>query len=1080
MSVVLDKAVFWKRAEQLYEKWQKQKAAPGWGNADALCLCAGKSNDDAGYKKSISLHFYLFVDSKSKAGFEFPDTIIVFVEKEMLILTSAKKCTYLEPFKEGSSEELKLTLLTRSKADGNAANYKQLMDAVKASSTGKVVGSLVKEQPTGDLVRGWNEQVQASGLSVVEVAPGLASVFATKDEIEEDHMRSACGATERFMRKMWIKKMEEIVDEEKKVTHENLANELENSATDDPKKYKVNCEAGDIDVCYTPIIQSGGKYKLKYSAQSSEEQLKFDVIMCSVGLRFKNYCSNVTRTYFIDPVKSVELKYATLLDMQQRCIECIKPGMKLKQVREKAESFLKSRDQNLVKFLPKDCGFGIGLEFKETSLVLNGKNEQKFKAGMVFNVSCGFQGIELTEKERKMKDGKQYMPKVSMMVADVVIVRESGEAEVLTGKVKKDWDDISYFLGGDDDDEEDEEDDDDDEKNKENKDAKKKSKKGKPEVLEGWNENESNRSKLKQARLRDQNRALMGEKTDEQKREEHQQKIREKKWAEKRKQAIGGGSADSKGPSIDPTQLVAYKSSNQYPPNPAARTQIIVDTDKEAVLLPINGTPVPFHINTIKNVSKSEEGRHTYLRINFYAPGMGLGRDVAPAMAAMVSNQPQAWFIKELNFRSMSNHAIGTQFRMIKELQKRVRARLAEQQERADVVEQAALILTKDKKVPKLQDLSMRPQLSGRKSQGMLQAHKNGLRFSAMNGERKDILYSNIKHAIFQPCENELIVCIHFHLKNFIMIGKKKHKNLTFFTENLDGRNRSMYDPDELDEEQRERALKKRLNQMFKDFSSKVEKVAEREGYTVQFDVPYRELGFNGTPHKEMVLLQPSVHCLLNITESPTFVISLSDIEHVHLERVAFSGKNFDLVIIFKDFDKLPHRISAVSMTDLEGVKEWLDDIELTYTSGTTNLNWKNIMKTIKVEVSDGRFYFDTDENGEKKDVGWDFLKMDGGVDDEEGGESDESNFSDDLESEEEEDEDEDESDFDMSDEDESDEYSDEEEEEEGEDWEALEKKAAASDKARGDFSSKRKNDGSDDEFDRKKKKAKKHKKSRK
>ena len=93
-----------------YRALQKQKAAPGWGNADALCLRAGKSNDGAGYKKSISLHFYLFVDSKSKAGFEFPDTIIVFVEKEMLILTSAKKCTYLEPFKEGSSEELKLTL----------------------------------------------------------------------------------------------------------------------------------------------------------------------------------------------------------------------------------------------------------------------------------------------------------------------------------------------------------------------------------------------------------------------------------------------------------------------------------------------------------------------------------------------------------------------------------------------------------------------------------------------------------------------------------------------------------------------------------------------------------------------------------------------------------------------------------------------------------------------------------------------------------------------------------------------------------------------------------------------------------
>jgi hypothetical protein len=84
---------------------------------------------------------------------------------------------------------------------------------------------------------------------------------------------------------------------------------------------------------------------------------------------------------------------------------------------------------------------------------------------------------------------------------------------------------------------------------------------------------------------------------------------------------------------------------------------------------------------------------------------------------------------------------------------------------------------------------------------------------------------------------------------------------------------------------------------------------------------------------------------------------------------------------------------------------------------------------------------------------------MDGGVDDQEGEESDESNFSDDLESEGSDDDDEgtghricsasrtfkpvflstdeDESDFDMSEEDESDEFSDE-EEVEGEDWEGM------------------------------------------
>jgi len=73
-----------------------------------------------------------------------------------------------------------------------------------------------------------------------------------------------------------------------------------------------------------------------------------------------------------------------------------------------------------------------------------------------------------------------------------------------------------------------------------------------------------------------------------------------------------------------------------------------------------------------------------------------------------------------------------------------------------------------------LPDLSIRPNLSGRKSQGTLEAHTNGLRFVSNRSEKIDIIYSNIKHAIFQPVENELIVLIHFNLTNPIMIGNKK------------------------------------------------------------------------------------------------------------------------------------------------------------------------------------------------------------------------------------------------------------------------------------------------------------------
>lgn len=34
-----------------------------------------------------------------------------------------------------------------------------------------------------------------------------------------------------------------------------------------------------------------------------------------------------------------------------------------------------------------------------------------------------------------------------------------------------------------------------------------------------------------------------------------------------------------------------------------------------------------------------------------------------------------------------------------------------------------------------------------------------------MRGDKVDILYKNIKHAVFQPCDGEMIIVLHFHLK---------------------------------------------------------------------------------------------------------------------------------------------------------------------------------------------------------------------------------------------------------------------------------------------------------------------------
>jgi hypothetical protein len=52
-----------------------------------------------------------------------------------------------------------------------------------------------------------------------------------------------------------------------------------------------------------------------------------------------------------------------------------------------------------------------------------------------------------------------------------------------------------------------------------------------------------------------------------------------------------------------------------------------------------------------------------------------------------------------------------------------------------------------------------------------------GLRHQRLPGRTHkipDILFSNIKHLFFQPCDNELLVIVHIHLKSPMMIGKRK------------------------------------------------------------------------------------------------------------------------------------------------------------------------------------------------------------------------------------------------------------------------------------------------------------------
>jgi nucleosome binding factor SPN SPT16 subunit len=140
-------------------------------------------------------------------------------------------------------------------------------------------------------------------------------------------------------------------------------------------------------------------------------------------------------------------------------------------------------------------------------------------------------------------------------------------------------------------------------------------------------------------------------------------------------------------------------------------------------------------------------------------------------------------------------------------------------------------------------------------------------------------------------------------------------------------------------------------------------------------------------------------------------------------------------VFVYKDFNRPPAHINTIPVESLDGVKEWLDSVDIPYTEGPLNLNWAMIMKTV---TADPHQFF--------VDGGWTFLRTDS--DDEDGSEeSEESAFEmSDAELAESEASSEEESDFDDdASADEGDDDSDA-DDDEGEDWDELEKKAQKAD----------------------------------
>lgn len=215
----------------------------------------------------------------------------------------------------------------------------------------------------------------------------------------------------------------------------------------DPSKIGLKLSSETVTSCYTPVIQSGGKYDIRISGTSNSENLSANVILCSVGAKYKEYCGNISRTFMVDAPKKVENTYGTLLDLYNVCIEQMIVGKEFKDVLAAATDFLTSKAPELLAHLPKSLGFAIGVQFRDSSMLLNDKNNTNFVEGMVMNLVVGFHNVPLSADDKKnATQAYDQMDQFSLLIADTVQIQKDSIPEILT-KLSKEFGDVSYNIG---------------------------------------------------------------------------------------------------------------------------------------------------------------------------------------------------------------------------------------------------------------------------------------------------------------------------------------------------------------------------------------------------------------------------------------------------------------------------------------------------------------------------------------------------------------------------------------------------------------------------------------------------------
>lgn len=232
-------------------------------------------------------------------------------------------------------------------------------------------------------------QKLADFLNMEDFGTELSSLRITKTKEEIRKMRKACKLTEEILK--------DIINNFKFKTEEDIRKFIRIQALE------KNCK-----LSFEPVVANAKNAAIPH--YSGNSKIKKGFLIIDLGLKYKGYCSDITRTFYIGtPTTKEKELYDKLLSVQKKAINLVEPGKKISDIAARTRKLL-GKDE---KYFTHSLGHGLGINVHEKPNVSN-KSEELLEEGMVITIEPGLYnktGIRIEDDVLITPKGKKVLSK---------------------------------------------------------------------------------------------------------------------------------------------------------------------------------------------------------------------------------------------------------------------------------------------------------------------------------------------------------------------------------------------------------------------------------------------------------------------------------------------------------------------------------------------------------------------------------------------------------------------------------------------------------------------------------------------